>query len=152
MLSIPFSIGAESSTLPVTDDCADDAVEAKEIGVPILMVFSADDCDYCERLKNDVLKPGIESNQFDRQVLIREVDINAGGKIIDFDGVKVRTGIFVDRYNIYATPTIVIVDYNGTPLASPIVGYNNEDSFRQLLSERIEYAILALDMAQVAAE
>lgn len=141
---------AEDKNLTLTDDCAGDVIEAKEVGVPILLVFSADDCDYCERLKHEVLKPGIENNEFDRKVLIREFDIHARGKIIDFDGEKVRTGVFVDRYNIYATPTIVIVDYHGTPLADPIVGYNDKESYVQMLTQRIEYAILALDMSQVA--
>ena len=141
---------AEDNNLTLTDDCAGDVIEAKEVGVPILLVFGADDCDYCERLKREVLKPGIENHDFDRKVLIREFDINAHGKIIDFDGEKIRTGVFVDRYNIYATPTIIIVDYQGKPLADPIVGYDNADSYRQLLIQRIEYAILALDMAKVA--
>lgn len=42
---------------------------------------------------------------------IRELDIDCGGKIRDFDGEKIRTRIFVKRYGIYATPTLMLVDF-----------------------------------------
>ena len=60
---------------------------------------------------------------------IRELDIKRGGKIRDFDGEKIRTKIFVDRYDVYATPTLVLVDHQGDPLGTPIVGFNNPEDY-----------------------
>jgi hypothetical protein len=86
----------------------------------------------------------VRSGKLPNKVLVREFKIDRGGKIVDFDGERVRTRIFVKRYDIYATPTVVLVDYKGEPLATPIVGYNEPDAYTELLNESIVNATMTL--------
>ena len=127
-----------------TDDFATEASLAKRAGVPLMVVFSTDDCPYCVRLKNQVLLPLVKNGKLSNKVLLREFNIDIGGKVTDFDGERVRSRVFVSRYDIYATPTVVLVDYDGEPLATPIVGYNEPDAYTEQLNETIDSATMTL--------
>jgi thioredoxin-related protein len=121
-------ISDSTSNVSPTQDWSAESVEARKSAIPIVILFSKADCSYCERLKKEVLEPLANRKQagFAR---IRELDINRGGKITDFDGEKIRTRIFVKRYGIYATPTLILVDYQGNSLGTPIVGYDNREDY-----------------------
>lgn len=130
--------------IDVADDWETEASAARKAGIPLMVVFSTHDCTYCVRLKNQVLAPLVKSGKLPNKVLVREFKIDRGGKIVDFDGERVRARIFVKRYDIYATPTVLFVDYKGEPLASPIVGYNEPHAYTELLSENIDNATMTL--------
>jgi thioredoxin-related protein len=125
---------SDSSTgiLP-TDDWSAQVTQARRSGLPILILFSREHCGYCERLKSEVLEPLAKSGEMKNFAWIRELDINRGGKIRDFDGEKIRTKIFVDRYEVYATPTLIFVDNQGKPLGTPIVGFNDSEDYTRYL-------------------
>lgn len=125
-------------------DWSIEASQARVAGIPIMVIFSTDSCPYCVRLREEVLKPLVKNGILKGKVLIREFNIDEGGKITDFDGERVRSGIFVSRYEIYATPTVVIVDHHGKPLTEPIVGYNEADSYTEFLDEAISSAVMSL--------
>ncbi len=140
-----ISVAAEPLTdIYTADDWATEASLAKRAGVPLMVVFSTDDCSYCVRLKNQVLMPLVKKGKLSKKVLLREFNIDVGGKITDFDGERVRSRVFVSRYDIYATPTVVLVDYDGEPLATPIVGYNEPDAYTEQLNETIDSATMTL--------
>ena len=130
LLLISGVVLSDSSTdiLP-TDDWSAEVTEARKAGLPILILFSSEYCGYCDRLKSEVLERLAKSGEIKNFAWIRELDIKRGGKIRDFDGEKIRTKIFVDRYDVYATPTLVLVDHQGDPLGTPIVGFNNPEDY-----------------------
>ncbi|MES9844430.1 MAG: thioredoxin fold domain-containing protein [Candidatus Sedimenticola sp. PURPLELP] len=131
-----------------TDDWSVAADKAREENLPIMIVFSADDCGYCEHLKEEILNPGVLSGTLSKKVLVREFNIDVGGKITDFDGERIRARIFVSRYKVFATPTVVFVDANGETITPPIVGYNNPEQYQERLDEALDSAYL--NMAVVA--
>ena len=140
-----ISIAAEPlQDIYTTEDFATEASLARQAGVPLMVVFSTDDCPYCVRLKNQVLRPLVQNGKLSKKVLLREFNIDIGGKVTDFDGERVRSRVFVSRYDIYATPTVVLVDYDGEPLATPIVGYNEPDAYTEQLNETIDSATMTL--------
>jgi len=130
LLLISGVVLSESSTgiLP-TDDWSAEVTEARNAGLPILILFGDENCYYCERLKSEVLKPLTKSGEMKNFAWIRELDIHRGGKIRDFNGEKIRTKMFIDRYDVFATPTLVLVDYQGNSLGTPIAGYNNSEDY-----------------------
>jgi thioredoxin-related protein len=141
LLTAPVSA---ESPISYTKDWLTESVEAKKTGVPIMMVFGSEYCAYCARLKAEVLEPGYKSGAWDGRVLIREIAIDSGGKVTDFDGDPIRTRIFVSRYDIYATPTVVLVDYDGNPISTPIVGFSDAKSYLEQLDSAIDAAELTL--------
>ncbi|MCP5406535.1 MAG: thioredoxin fold domain-containing protein [Chromatiaceae bacterium] len=125
-------------------DWSVEADQARVAGIPIMVIFSTDHCPYCVRLREEVLKPLIQNGALKGKVLIREFNIEEGGKITDFDGERIRSGIFVSRYSIYATPTVVLVDHRGRQLTEAIVGFNEADSYTHFLDEAISSAVMSL--------
>ena len=124
-------------------DWSVEASSARSAGIPIMVIFTADSCGYCTRLRDEVLLPLLQHGALKNKVLIREFDIDIGGKITDFDGERIRSRIFVSRYDIYATPTVVLLDSYGRPLTDPIVGFNGADSYTEFLDHAISSAVNA---------
>ena len=130
------------------DDWAKEAELARRTGLPIMLLFSSDHCPYCVRLKAEVLAPLVQDGELKDNVLLREFNIDTGGKITDFDGERIRSRIFVSRYGIYATPTVFLVDHQGKPLTEPIVGFNDAEAYKDHLDEAIDSAVMSLATAR----
>ena len=144
---------AFADSIACGDDWAQEATAALSNGTPIMLVFTANECSYCERLKRELLEPLMQSGALDASVRLRQFNINRGGKITDFDGERVRSRIFVNRYHVFATPTLVLLDHQGNLLAPPIVGFDNAEHYQILLSEAMAQAQpkLAFGAARAAA-
>ena len=125
-------------SLRYAQDWSIEAATARQHSIPIMVVFSANDCSYCEKLKKDVLLPIAAQRKLAGKVHLREFNIDSGGKVTDFDGMRIRSRIFVNRYEVFATPTVILLDHEGVPLASPIIGYNNVAEYTQNLDQVID--------------
>ncbi|MES9993547.1 MAG: thioredoxin fold domain-containing protein [Candidatus Thiodiazotropha sp.] len=139
-----FLSSAYADSTLTTDDWADLSHIARETHSPILVVFNTDTCDYCRRLKEEVIEPLAKQHE-SRQPLIREFNIYSNGKIIDFNGDPIRSRQFKNRYKIFAVPTLIIVDADGEPLTDPIVGYNSQDEYLELLQSSLIASFQALE-------
>lgn len=112
---------------------------ASDKQIPVMLMFSAEECPYCEILESEVLRPMLISGDYGHKVLIRRFMIDDGGNIRDFDGKMIDNYEFVSRYNIFVTPTLVFLDANGQELAERIIGVNT----LELFAGRVDDAILA---------
>jgi thioredoxin-related protein len=137
LFSVPLLVSAEMLKC-AEKDWVKTSLIAQKSQVPILILFTADACPYCERLKQDVLEPMFDSDVSNRLAVVREIDINSGGKMTDFNGERIRSRQFKDRYQVFATPTLLILDQSGKPLAEPIVGYNSMTEYRALLKSQLQ--------------
>ncbi|MEJ1354251.1 MAG: thioredoxin fold domain-containing protein [Candidatus Sedimenticola sp. (ex Thyasira tokunagai)] len=134
-----------ASEITLATDWEAEAMSANSNQLPVMVVFSSEGCVYCDKLKSDLLKPLMQDGELDKQVHINEFNISSGGKVVDFDGDRIRSRIFVDRYKIYATPTVVLLDYNGNQLTPPIIGYNNVAEYKDFLATAIKDAQASLN-------
>lgn len=135
-----FTHAAIAGAPATTRDWDDVSQVARQRHSPILVVFSAETCGYCAKLKREIIEPMSRHAKDARDPLIREFDINAGGKVTDFNGERIRSRQFKRRYGIFATPTLVILAPDGRLLSDPIVGYNSAQEYRELLHESIQQA------------
>jgi thioredoxin-related protein len=109
-------------------------------GVPVVVLVTEDGCGFCERLRREVLDdPGIRA-RLEEQAVLRGIDREAGGKVRDFDGERVRARLFLGRYEVFAAPTLLFLDPQGRTLAPALVGYGDLESYRGLLTERLRRA------------
>jgi thioredoxin-related protein len=109
-------------------------------GVPILVVVTEDGCGFCERLNREVLDDPKTRAQLDAHAVLRGLDREPSGKVRDFDGERVRARLFLGRYEVFATPTLLFLDPQGRALAPALVGYNDPESYRDLLAKRLRRA------------
>lgn len=117
---------------------------SEERRLPILLMFSADHCGYCERLEEDFLKPMLRSGDYEDKVLIRKFKISGSGEVRDFDGKRIPISDFRSRYNISVTPTVVFLDSSGAQLAPKRVGLTTPDFYGGYLDQSIETALNVL--------
>jgi len=117
------------------------SADARDKDLPIAIVFVADHCGFCERLQDTFLAPLTRDGKLGDRALVYIFDINATGKVTDFDGERLRTPYFVRRYGVFATPTIALVDPDGTPLGSPLVGFNSPDEYGALFDNALDDAV-----------
>jgi len=106
--------------------------------MPVMIMFAAEDCLYCEILESEVLRPMLISGEYGGKVLIRKYMIDHGGNVRDFDGKMIDSDDFIERYNIFVTPTLVFLGYQGQQLSEQIIGVNT----LELFAGRVDDAIL----------
>jgi thioredoxin-related protein len=143
---------AAAETEPTTKNWEPAGTIARAKGVPVVMVVTGNGCGHCERMKREFLSDPQLQTYLGERAQIRIYYQDTDGKITDFDGERVRARIFISRYDIFAAPTLLFLDPDGRPLADPLVGYNDAVSYRDLMTERLDQAQLALktDRGQAA--
>ena len=117
---------------------------ARDRRLPVVVLVSSEDCGYCRRLKDEILLPMQRDGSLADQAVLGELGMYSGGKLVDFDGERVRTRIFLDRYQIYAYPTLLFLDDRGRPIHGALVGYNGRERYQPLLLDALSQSRAAL--------
>ncbi len=134
---------AENITLINATNLHKDAKKSQEKSLPILMMFSIDDCPYCEKVKNDILKPMMKSGKYKTKVIIRHLNTSKNLDMIDFANEKSSPQELASFYGVNFFPTIVFLNHKGQPLSGHIVGIANEDYYWYDLDIAIKTAIIS---------
>jgi thioredoxin-related protein len=124
--------------VPVTTDLTTLSSQSKQHRVPILLMFASSDCEYCEQLEEDVIRPMLINGDFDRRVIFRKVMIDGVEQLKDFKGANQDAEKFADKSNVQVTPTLMFVDASGHELAPKVVGYQNTGFYSAYLDAAIE--------------
>lgn len=150
LLLIAFAARAELA-VPVASDLAADGRTAAEREVAVLLVFSAEHCPYCDKLEENIIRPLLISGDYDHKVLVRKVMVGGDRRLRDFDGHRRDAGELAARYRAYLTPTVVLVDAEGEPLAPRIRGINTVDYYWETLDGSIDQALARLQARRTVA-
>jgi thioredoxin-related protein len=135
----------------VQRDWTEIAELAESRHLPVVILVSSEDCGYCERLKNEVLFPMAREGRLKDRALVRELPLDTGGKLLDFDGERIRTRIFLGRYKVFASPTLLFLDAHGLPLHEPLVGYSGPEQYRDLLLRALRDSLRKMHPSVTAA-
>ena len=133
--------GTSLDHLPALSRAADLATlgdTARQNGVPILLMFSSEDCDYCQRLESEVLRPMKISGADPRHVLLRKVNVERYEMLRDFGGSQVSADRLAARHNVQVYPTVALVDADGSVLVPNIIGYQSPDFYGGYLDAAID--------------
>jgi thioredoxin-related protein len=133
-----------AATVPVARDLPADGALAGERRIPILLLFTREDCGYCELLKRSVILPMIISGEYEGRVVIREVIVDDPGDLRDFAGRRVSPFAVADRYDALLTPTVLFVGPDGRALTERLVGINNEEMYLWYLDRALDDATTVL--------
>ena len=126
------------SNVPAVVDLFMEAVAVKKSSKPILIMFSAEDCNYCEKLESEVLNPMIISGEYNDKVIIRKVMIDDFDTVRDFNGVSLDAQDFAEKYQVSVTPTVMLMDSKGEVLAPKILGINTVELYSAYLDQAID--------------
>ena len=135
---------AAHSGVPVTQDLAALGVESRQGTVPILLMFAAEDCSYCERLESEVLAPLRLSGVDPTKVIVRKVMLEEYESISDFAGNKRDADDYAAEHGVQVVPTVVLVDAKGNELVPNLVGYQATGFYNAYLDEAIKVSKMLL--------
>lgn len=138
--------GATSNApeVPVTNDLQTLAIESIKREVPILLMFSAEDCEYCERLEAEVVRPMLLSGEFDQRVIFRKIMVDDTAQLRDFHGSNLDPEEYAFKHKIQVTPTLMFVDSKGIELVPKVIGYQVGGLFMAYLDQAIDTSQLSL--------
>ena len=108
--------------------------------LPVLLMFTSEDCDYCEAIRKNYLLPMIRSGEYQSQILFRQFYIEEFNYFRDKNGELKGGDQLALKYDIDVTPTLIFIDAEWNELTDRITGINNHDYFDTLLSQSIAKA------------
>jgi len=126
-------------------DLAADADILRQRRIPLLLVFTRDDCVWCDRLRREFLGPLQDDPA--APVLIRQVAIDRDTPLTDWDGRPTTHRELARARGMRLAPTVAFLGPRGETLAEPIVGYPSADLYGGLLERGIETATASLHAA-----
>ena len=130
--------------IPVGSDLQADGRQAVERQLPILLVFSAIDCTYCDLLEEEFLEPMLLGGEYADKVIIRKLVLDNGSRLTDFSGRRRDATEVSTDYRVFVTPTLLFVDGSGRELAARMLGINTIEMFGGYLDDCIETALIEL--------
>ncbi len=137
------SVYAHAAELPFVQvkevsNLQQDGQLAKQSNRPILIMFSIEDCPYCEFVREEHLKPMLRNAKYKSQVIIRELHTDVTESVINFDGRRIDAERLADRYNVSFNPTVVFLDAQGRELSKRIVGVSSVDFYGGFMDKAIQ--------------
>lgn len=122
----------------MTDDLAAVGALSQEKGVPILLMFSTEDCSYCKRLEAEVLGPMRKAGIDPKRVILRKVMMDEYDTLRDFSGDTRNAESFGITRGVEIVPTLELIDSTGKALVPKIVGYQTPGLYGSYLEKAIE--------------
>ncbi len=141
LLQLSLSVSADDD-LPYVEiktvtDFSQLAETARTKDKIIMLEVSASDCDYCELLEEEFIKPMLRSGDYN-EVLIRKIEMDSVDTIKDFFGKATNPDEFTRRLKIKLTPTLLFFDGHGNEISPRILGINSLDLYGWYLDEALK--------------
>ena len=133
----------EDIRVPLSSNLQADAAQARILGVPLLVMFTLDDCPYCMVVREEFLDPMQRNRDYRGKVLMRILKMDEG-YITDFDGARIAVDALALRYGASVAPTVVLLDYKGKQLTERLLGLTTPDFYGGYLDEAIEQSLRRL--------
>jgi len=115
--------------------------EARARKLPILIMFSMRDCQYCDVVREEFLKPMLRSGDYDDRVIMLELYSDSYTQLRDFNGQLISSSELTQRYKAGFAPTVVFLDSQGKELAERLIGITTRDFYGGFLDEAIDESL-----------
>ncbi|WP_457674853.1 thioredoxin family protein [Thiolapillus sp.] len=107
----------------------------------IMLLVSQADCPYCHLVKEEVIRPMILGGDFRDEILIREMFMDEGEKVIDFRGREAEAADLAHGYGVFVTPTLLFLGPDGKELAKQMTGVNTIEMYYHYVAQSIRSAL-----------
>lgn len=99
-------------------DFSEELAVAKDEGKSgVFMFFEMDDCPFCHRMKDTILKEPDVIEYYDQHFKTFRFDIEGANNVVDFDGTEYTEKDMAEKkYRVRATPVMIIFDLEGSPV------------------------------------
>jgi len=131
-----WAVGLRSAT-----NLQQDAREAQVTGRPILVLFMADGCSYCEEVRRLYVQPMTMNPTYRNRLIFRKVNIDDAAPMKDFRGRSTSQSGFADAAGVSFTPTVRFYDARGGQLVPQLRGYSSPDFYLAYLRDAADASI-----------
>ncbi|WP_232023452.1 thioredoxin family protein [Thiomicrorhabdus aquaedulcis] len=115
--------------------------QARQAQLPIVLMFGAQACHYCDVLSTEIFNPMTLSGLYEGKVaFIRHVGIDEDAPILDFNGQSIVKREWAEALRTDLTPTVVFFDGTGKEIAPRIVGIPEITLYMELVHQGINAA------------
>lgn len=115
--------------------------EARARKIPILIMFSMRDCQYCDVVREEFLKPMLRSGDYVDRVIMLELYSDSEAQLRDFNGKPISAEKLIQRYHAGFAPTVIFLDSQGKELAERLIGITTRDFYGGYLDEAIDESL-----------
>lgn len=136
LVSALFSYTSFAEPIKLAGNLSLDAERSRQQNRPLVVFFTNHDCPYCEILRAEQFQ--FLSN--DKRFILREIELDSGNQVTDFDGKTRDHGQFARRYAVSLTPTVAFIGPEGQQLADPIVGVLTLDFYSYYFDKAVAQA------------
>lgn len=140
--AFPVKAGSETR-VPLTTDLQAAASLAHTRNIPLLIMFSLDNCPYCMVVREEFLDPMQRSGDYSNKVLMRILKMD-DNFVTDFDGRRVPVDDLAVRYGASVAPTVVLLDHHGQMLTKRLLGITTADFYGSYLDAAIDKSLQRL--------
>ncbi len=103
----------------------------------IMLEVSASDCEFCDLLEEEFIKPMLRSGDY-TDVLIRKIDMDSISTIKDLSGAKTTAEELSRDLKVQLTPTLLFFDGHGNEVSARILGINSLDLYGGYLDDALK--------------
>ena len=135
-IAAPGKRPTAAGALVEATDLAADARLAAARGVPLLVLYSRDDCSWCEKLRREYLGPLARDPA--AAAVVRELHMDRATPLLDFAGRRTTSADFSQQMQARFAPTVMFHGPDGAALAEPIIGFRLADFYAAYLDRAIE--------------
>ncbi len=117
------------------------AQTSKQTGLPIMLMFGAEWCEYCQELVEQVFGPMAMGKNYDNKVvLMRHVGVDEQDPIPGFDGQLIQKSKWAYQLDADLTPTVLFLNSQGREVAPRIVGITNTHLYAGVIHRNLNIA------------
>lgn len=132
--------------LPELTNFSELAQRAKAKNLPITLMFSAQWCEFCGILKEEVLDPMTLSGQYeDKFTFLRLVSLDDSDPFIGPNNQSILKSKWAYQLGADLTPTVLFVDWQGKEVGERIIGIANIELYSTLIHKSLNQAYKKLN-------
>lgn len=136
-----FGLAGAADEIPAAQDLSSEAAISRAGQLPVLILFTAENCAYCERVKREFLLPMQRNPEYADRVIMRQIEYRSRSRLVDFSGKITTAAQFSRQQKVRLTPTIKLFDAEGNVLTEPLVGLTTPDYYGAYLDRAIDEAL-----------
>ncbi len=131
------------SSLPFMADLRDvprDLAAMQSQKIPMLLFVHASYCGFCHEVDSQFIQPMVNDPAYRGRLIIRRVEIDADGTILNAQGQKETNAHFAGRLDVRLVPVVAFFDPEGKEVGARITGVTVPDFYPYYLQEGIKRA------------
>lgn len=135
---------AQGKVLESARDLQAESLLATQRKLPLIVLYSRQDCKFCETVRREHLIPMLQQARFKDRLIIRQISQDSEQALSDFRGRPSTHAQFAASQKVGFVPVVAFYGKNGEALAPPIIGLRLPDFYQGYLDEAIEKSVARL--------